>query len=301
MNQPRVRFARAAFASGAVLLCLVLTPLASHAQAWLPEKGSMNLSLDYSEILHKKHYLFTGAEVDVGHTSIEILNISGSYSPSDRLMIQASLPYVNARYIGESPHPSAVDDGSWHGTVTDLLLTGHFQVTDGPIAFAPYIGVVIPTHEYVVLGHAAPGRGLEEYWLGFYGARSLNDWIPRTYLQFRGNYAFVEKVADVAHDRTNATLEIGHFLNESWSARIIASKQWTHGGVDIPLPVGDPLFHFHDQLAEDEFVNVGTGLSWTLSDRVYVYAFYMQSIDGRNSHKVEHRVSLGVSYGVSDR
>ncbi|MGH8196787.1 MAG: hypothetical protein ACRETI_01315 [Steroidobacteraceae bacterium] len=284
--------------TGAALLGLALAPFAAHAQAWLPEKGSMSLSLDYTELLHKKHYLFTGAEIDIGHTSTEILNVSATYSPSDRVMIQASLPYVKSRYRGEFHHPTVVDDGRWHSTVTDLLLTAHFQWIDGPIGFAPYVGAVIPTQDYVVLGHAAPGRGLEEYWVGFYTATSLNDWVPRTYLQFRGNYAFVEKVADVTHDRTNATLEIGHFLSESWSARVIASKQWTHGGVNIPVPAGDPLFPFHDQLAEDEFVNVGAGATWAANERMSFYALYMQSIDGRNSHKVDHRVSVGVSYGA---
>lgn len=298
MNQPRMRWARARLASGAACFCLALAPISSHAQAWLPDKGSASLSLAYSNVLYKKHYISTGAEVDVGHTSSEILDIGASYSPSDRLMLHASLPYVNSRYRGDFPHPSVVDDGSWHGTVTDLLLTAHYQVTDGAIAFAPYVGVLIPTHDYVVIGHAAPGRGLEEFWLGFYTATSLNEWIPRTYVEFRGNYAFVEKVAEVSHDRTNAGLEIGHYLNESWSARFLVSRQWTHGGVQIPIPPSDPLFPFHDQLAEDEFVNLGAGFSWTLNDRVQLYGLYMQSIEGKNSHKVDHRVSFGMSYGT---
>ncbi|MGH8130757.1 MAG: hypothetical protein ACRES3_07880 [Steroidobacteraceae bacterium] len=113
-----------------------------------------------------------------------------------------------------------------------------------------------------------------------------------------GNEGLVLEIADVAHDRTNATLEIGYFLSEFWSARVLASRQWTHGGVDIPIPVSDPLFPFHDQLAADEFVNVEGGVSWTMNKRVSVYALYMQSIDGRNSHKVDHRVSLGMSYGT---
>ncbi len=69
------------------------------------------------------------------------MNIAGSYSPTDRLMIQASIPYVNSRYKGARPHPGDIDNGSWHSTLTDLLVTGHFQVSDGAIAFAPYVGV----------------------------------------------------------------------------------------------------------------------------------------------------------------
>jgi hypothetical protein len=303
MNPAQQRLARVGFASGAICLCLVLTPTVALAQAWLPEKGSMNLSLDYTSVLNKKHYNFAGKEKDVGHTDVEVLSIYGSYSPSDRVLISASLPYVKTRYrgAGGGGHDTEIDNGSWHDTFTDLFLSAHLQVADGPFAFSPYIGAVIPTNGYVVAGHAAPGRGLEEYWLGFNTALSLNEWIPRTYVQFRGNYAFVEKVAGISHDRTNVTLEIGHFLNESWSARVLASEQWTHGGINVPVPVSDPLFPFHDRLAAEEFVHVGAGVSWTMNDRVSFYGSYSEAIEGSNGHKLEHRVSIGFNYGLSNR
>jgi hypothetical protein len=291
---------RAVLASGALVPCLSLMPFVVQAQAWLPEKGSTSFSLDYSSVLNKKHYTPTGAEVDVGHTSIEILSIGGSYSPSDRVLVNATLPYVTSRYIGPGlgGHDTENDNGHWHDAVTDFQLTVHYQVTDGPIAFAPYIGVVIPTNDYETFGHSAPGRGLEEYWVGFFVAGSLNDWIPRTYVQLRGNYAFVEKVQDIAHDRSNASLEIGHFLNDSWSVRAIVTNQWTHGGIDVPVPLTSPLFPDHDRLAAEELLNVGAGVSWYLNERMNLYGLYLQSIDGTNAHKVDHRVSIGMGYGL---
>jgi hypothetical protein len=55
-----------------------------------------------------------------GHQGLEIL------SP----VIEASIPFVNARYKGDFPHPPAIagdiDDGTWHGTLTDLLVTAHY-------------------------------------------------------------------------------------------------------------------------------------------------------------------------------
>jgi hypothetical protein len=298
MKRTAASLALAVAAGSAAVVALSLAPAIALAQAWLPDKGSSSVSLAYSQVLHKKHYTSNGQEVDIGHTSSEIVNIAGSYSPSDRWMLQASVPYVNARYKGGSPHPSPVDDGSWHGTLTDFLLTAHYQVADGAIAFAPYAGVLIPTHDYVVIGHAAPGRGLEEFWLGFFTATSLNEWIPRTYVELRGNYAFIETIRDVSHDRTNLGLEIGHYLNPDWSARFVATRQWTHGGVQIPIPPTNPLFPFHDQLAEDEFLNVGAGFSWRMNDRIELFGFYMHSLEGRNSHKVDHRVSIGMTYGA---
>jgi hypothetical protein len=298
MNPAGMRLARAVVASGGVFVSLVLAPIDSRAQAWLPEKGSMSFSLDYSDVLYKKHFTDTGDEIDVGHTSTEIIGLSATYSPSDRWQLHASLPYVKSRYIGSAPHPTEVDDGNWHGTFSDLLLAAHYQVTESPIGFAPFVAVVIPVKDYETLGHAAPGRELDEYWLGFYAARSLNEWIPRTYVQTRFSYAFVEKVAGVSHDRTNASLEIGHFLNESWSGQLFVARQWTDGGVNIPLPATSRLFPFHDQLASEELLNAGAGIAWAVNDRLSVSGFYVQSLEGENGHKMEHRFSLGMTYGV---
>jgi hypothetical protein len=291
---------RVLIASVAVVSCLAVTLSTAHAQAWLPQKGSSSYSFDYTSVLNKDHYTPTGAERDVGHTSIEILSIGGSYSPSDRVQVSASLPYVNSRYIGlgGGGHDTEQDNGHWHGSVTDLQLTVHYQLADGPIAFAPDIGFLIPTNNYESFGHSAPGRRLDEYWIGFYTATSLNDWIPRTYVQLRGNYAFVEKVQDVAHDRSNASLEIGHFLNDAWSLRALVTRQWSHGGIDVPVPLDSPFFPDHDRLAAEELLNVGAGVSWRLNERVSLYGFYMHSLEGENAHKVDHRVSVGVSYGI---
>lgn len=301
MNHVWLRGTRAVFASGAACLCLSLVTADSQAQAWLPEKGSASVTLNFSNIINKHHYTPVGREVDVGHTDLEITTLSGSWSPANRWLVNASLPYVSTRHRGPNGggHTTEIDDGSWHGTVTDLLLTVHYQVSDGPIAFAPYVGVSTPTQNYVSFGHAAPGRRLDEYWLGFYAATSLNEWIPRTYVQTRVNYAFVEEVQDIGHDRTNASLEFGYYLNESVSARLMLTRQWTHGGINVPVPLISPLFPDHDRLAAEELTNVGLGASWNINKRLSVYGLYLQSVDGTNAHKVDHHLSLGMSYGTS--
>ncbi len=282
------------------MLGVALLPGSALAQAWLPAEGSAGFAFDFSNVLNKKHYNRFGDEVDVGHTDVQIYNFSASYSPSDRIALNASLPLVRTRHRGENGggHDTEIDNGSWHDAVTDLQLMASFQATGDPVAFAPYVGLLIPTNDYTTFGHAAPGRGLEELWLGFYVGASLHPWIPRTYVQLRGNYAFVEEVAGISHDRSNATLEVGHYLNPFWSIRAVVSSQWTHGGIDVPIPVDDPLFPYHDQLAAEEFVSVGAGGSWVINERMSAYGLYMQSIEGTNGHKVDHRISVGISYGV---
>ena len=300
MNQALRHRTRAKIAGGAACACLAFAPSVSQAQAWLPEKGSTSVSLAFTDVLNKKHYNRLGVEVDVGHTDLNITTLAGSYSLSDRVMLSASLPFVRSRHRGPNGggHDTAIDQGDWHGSVTDFQLTAHYQVSDGPIAFAPYVGLSTPTHNYVSFGHAAPGRRLDEYWVGFFAATSLNEWIPRTYVQTRVNYAFVEKVQDIAHDRTNASLEFGYYLTESVAARVLVTRQWTHGGINVPVPLTSPLFPDHDRLAAEELQNFGLGASWAINERMSVFGLYLQSFEGTNAHKVDHHVSLGMSYGT---
>lgn len=287
-----------------LLPCLALLSPGAGAQAWLPPKGTYSYSIDYSKTLNKKHLTSTGDEVDVGHTDINTMSLSGSYSPTNRISINASLPIVRTRYRGAGlgGHDTTIDDGTWHSTITDLQFTVNYQLINGVFSLAPYAGAVIPTHDYTTFGHSAPGRGLNEVWVGTYAAMSLNEWIPRTYVQVRGNYAFVEKVVGISHDRINATLEIGYFFNPSWNVRAIVSEQWTSGGIDVPVLPTNPdfaiLLPVHDQLAAEEFINVGGGATWVINERMSVYGLYMQTIEGSNSHKVDHRMVIGYSYGV---
>ena len=74
--------------------------MAAQAQAWLPQEGSYSYSIDYSNTLNKFHYLRDGAEIDAGHTDINVMTLSGSYSLTDRISINASLPVVKSRYRG---------------------------------------------------------------------------------------------------------------------------------------------------------------------------------------------------------
>jgi hypothetical protein len=81
-----------------------------------------------------------------------------------------------------------------------------------------------------------------------------------TYVQVRGNYSFVEKVAGISHDRINATLEIGYFFNPSWKRPhhwVRAMDGWRYQCAGAPnrpaIPGPVPV---HDVLADEEFINV---------------------------------------------
>ncbi len=158
---------------------------AAHAQAWLSSAGSGDLYLSYVDTWVTKHYLSAGTEVDAGHIRTFTYGLGADYSPTDRLQFSASLPLVESGYHGASPHilpgavhPVEVDDGSYHATFTDLRTEMHYQLALQPVAIAPYMAYVFPTHNYETLGHAAPGRGLDETWLGVAVGKSLDRMDP---------------------------------------------------------------------------------------------------------------------------
>ena len=283
----------------AVAVLLLLSPWFAGAQAWLPEQGTFSWSVVYNSVLNKKHYLPDGDEVDVGHTQTHSIGLIASYALTDRWTVAGGIPYVRSKYDGARPHPTHVDDGDYHTSFTDFRLELHFQALEEPVALAPYVAVILPSHDYETLGHAAPGRGLNEQWLGFFVGKSLDPWLARTYVQARYNYAFVEKVAGISHDRSNADLELGYFPTERWSLRAVVLWQDTHGGIDVPVPPSHPLFDHHDQIAEESFLNVGAGLACSLTDRIDIHALYLTSVSGKNGHKLDTGLTVGLSYRVA--
>jgi hypothetical protein len=292
-------------ASRAVAAIALLLPGIASAQAWLPDKGTLNTSFIVSDILNREHYLPNGDEIDVGHTRSTTYAFYASYGVTDRVMVSASLPYVTTRYWGPPSHGGApgltADNGDEHGSLTDLRLSVHYQLLEQPFAFAPFMSYVLPVADYYVKGHAAQGRHLNELLLGFNAGKNLNEWIPRTYVQARYTYAFVDKVADIKHDRTNVNLELGTFVTPRWSLSAYGSWQWTHGGIDVPVPRSSPLFPYHDRLAADEFFNLGLGTGWSLTPAMTAFAIYTQGIHGSNGHKVNQGVTVGFSYGYRPR
>ncbi len=288
----------------AAIACLSWSGPAA-AQAWLPDAGTLSYSLTFNDTLHRDHYTKDGDEVDVGHTRVQSYGLVVSYSPTDRLMLVAGVPYVTTRYWGPPSHGGYpgihVDDGDVHKTFTDLRVSAHYQVTEFPVAFTPLVAVVVPTHDYETFGHAAHGRILNEYWVGFQLGKNLDEWIPRTYAQLRYTYAFVEKVQDITHDRSNYTLELGTFLTPNLNLSAYGMWQQTHGGVEMPTPQSSPLFEAHDRIGDAEYFTVGLGLGYAFTGDWSSFVTYSQGITGRNGHKLNQGLTVGFAYGYRPR
>ena len=214
-----------------LILAAALLPATSFGQAWLPDKGVFNAALIYNDVSNLAHWGSTWDDPPQPDGSIDVeartLAFLGTYGITDRWTVSAALPYVNTRYKGPPSHGGGpgftVDNGEWHGCMTDLRVGLHFQALERPFALAPFVGYVTPIGDCYTRGHAANGRDLEETLIGLSVGKSLDPWIPRTYAQVRYSYAFVEKVHGISHDRDNLNVELGTFFTPRWNASLYLS------------------------------------------------------------------------------
>jgi hypothetical protein len=292
-----------------LILTAALLPATSFGQAWLPDKGVFNATLIYNDVSNLAHWGATWDAPPQPDGSIDVkartLAFLGTYGITDRWTVSAALPYVNTRYKGPPSHGGGpgftVDNGEWHGSLTDLRVGLHFQALERPFALAPFVGYVTPIGDCYTRGHAANGRDLEETLIGLSVGKSLDPWIPRTYAQARYSYAFVEQVHGIAHDRDNLNVELGTFFTPRWNASLYGAWQWTHGGITLPVPPSSPHFLHHDQVGEDEFFNAGFGTGFAVTEEMTLFAIYMEGIEGKNGHKIDQALTFGISYGFRPR
>ena len=310
MDHARLPRALFLLLSGTLAICSTAPAL---AQAWLPPKGEASLALGYGDIFVNKHYLGTSAnrgdnvENDFGHIRSQSIQLALGYGLSDRLAVSVALPYILTKYYGTPnqnffPHTISIDDGHYHGIFQDFRFDLDYQLLRGPVAVAPFVAAVIPSHSYTYFAHSAAGKALHEYLLGSsFGAR-LDKLLAGSYVELTYSYAFVERVLGIHHDRSNGFLELGYFLTPSLSVRGIGTGVYTHGGIvgkaaDLPPP--PEIFLHHDQIGHESGISVGGGLSYVLTGSTEVYASYLTQVQGRGGHKIKDSLSFGVTYNFS--
>ncbi len=309
MDRPKARRALLAVLSG-VLAASSGAP--ARAQAWLPPKGEASFSLGYGNVFVNKHYLGgannpgDNVESDYGHIRSQNVGIGLTYGVTNRLMVALGLPYLVTKYYGTPgqnffPHTIPIDDGNYHGTFQDYRIDLSYQALNGPVAVAPFVAAVIPSHSYTSFAHAAPGRDLHEYLLGFSLGGRLDRLLPGSYVEITYSYAFVERLMNIHHDRSNVFLELGYFLTPSLSLRGIGTGIYTHGGIAFESPQTTPpeLFPIHDRIGHDSGIDLGGGLSYTLTGATTLNVSYLTQVQGRGGHKIKDALSFGVSYSFS--
>jgi hypothetical protein len=237
-----------------VPLIMAVSASSARAQAWLPAQGEGTVSVLFSDVFAKYHYLPTTPQ-DFGHIRTETVLLDVTYGLTDKVAITVGIPWVASRYSGAYPHPLAdltgvtpLDDGTYHQTFQDFRFDVRYNITRRGLVLTPFIGSIVPSHSYTYFAHTAPGRDLNELQLGVSAAGMLDSLVPGTFVQASYSYGVTEKVLDIAHNRSNMSLEIGYFVTPTLRLLALSTGQLTHGGVDAPSPTDKCCFQSTTEL-----------------------------------------------------
>ncbi|HTH02743.1 MAG TPA: hypothetical protein VL882_20865 [Vicinamibacterales bacterium] len=273
------------------------------AQAWVPQQGEGSVSLAAQQLNVKKHLAGTIAK-DAGHINTGVLLADVTYGLTDKFAVDLAIPFVVTKYSGTSPHPNTtIDDGTYHNSFTDFRMSVRYNLTRKGAVITPYVGSVVPSHDYAYYGHAAFGEQLNELQVGTFVAKLFTSGVPGMFVSSRIAYGFVEKVQDLSHNRSMADLEAGYFVTPSFRAFGMINGQRTHGGVDFPitgtsgLPV--ELRPVHDVIQRVNYVNLGAGLAYSIDDSFDLFGSFVREVAGRNGHVLNRGITIGASWSFS--
>jgi hypothetical protein len=308
-------------ASFSVLAACVLIALGSawsdaHAQAWVGDKGSLELGLDYNlgvsdKVVVDKSFDTNGdgapddAFADAGTTTHQI-TLGAEYVPVRRLAVSLALPLGIFKYTGDKtlyPHGGGgtYDDGNTHATLTDLRVGARYQVLEEPIALSPHLGFSIPLADYETIGNAVAGRHLMAAHLGLGIGRVFG---AATYVHLLYEFSLVQKydrTADTAkhgQNRSDLAFTVGHkLLGQRLDLHLDANARLTHGGVnfsEFDMLTPDEAM-YHDAILKEDIILVGGGVGYQINNSLGVTMSARLFLTGANTQNASV-LALGVAW-----
>jgi hypothetical protein len=292
-----------AVASTVTLLGTLAVPPDVCAQAWLPAKGEGSVAVAVQSTNVKNH-LATTTPVAGGEIDSFTMMTDFTYGLTDRIAVDFAVPFVMSKYTGPRPHPGTnIDDGTFRGSFTDVRFAVRYNITRGGAVITPYVGSLVPSHNYAFYGHAAPGMRLNEIQVGAYVAKLFERGVPGMFVSGRYAYGFVEKVLDISHNRSSADLEVGYFFSPSFRAYAGLAGQYTHGGIDFPLGGMNALpveqRPVHDRIQRVHYLDISAGAAYSITDSIDVFGSFSKLALGRNGHALNRGITVGASWSFS--
>ncbi len=292
-----------------ILIVLLLAfPVGVRAQsAWLPVSGEGLVSVEFQSLAYKGHFEEHGIKIDRAVPSQSFLGIIRfEFGLTDKFAFTARLPYIASRFTGDEhepvtvllreryehfrlQHPDAVvtnlDTGNYYATFQDLQFSFRYNLTNQAVVVTPALAVTIPSHDYHTVGDAAPGQNRRALHAGVNIGALLAPFAPKAYVHGRYFYSFVQPLAGVSLDRSNAEIEVGYALMPTLAIRGMGAWLRTHGGVPFSVAYEDvELFLVHDRLLASRHLHVGGGATLSLTDRMDLDAAVMKFHSGSDTH-----------------
>jgi hypothetical protein len=283
------------------------TPATAYAQAWVGEKGSLDVSLDYNLAISDK--VIADGDLpdfeDAGTTSHEFV-LGGEYVILPRLGASVSLPMALLTFTGDRnafQHPGggAYDDGKLHATLTDLKAAVRYQLFEDPVAFSPHVGFSIPVADYETVGNTVAGRHLKALQLGFGVGRLLTEAMyAHLFYEFSlvERYDRTELTRIAGQNRSDAAITIGYkLLDQRLDIHLDAAGRITHGGwkfSEFGMLEPEEIM-FHDPILAENILLAGGGVSYQITDTVAANLGGRLFVTGSNTQNASV-IAAGVSW-----
>jgi hypothetical protein len=221
------------------------------------------------------------------------------FGATDRLAVSTSLPLFEGKYQGTFPHKFPIDDGKYHGSLQNFGFMARYLAVERPVVLTPFVGFTLPVWDYEHFAHSAIGMQMWEVNLGFNAARRLDPVLPNAYFQLRYAYVITQEVLGIRPNRSRIDTELRYFLTPRLAVRALAGSEVTHTGLDFPKDFPsrtNNLWHHHDQISAVNYLNVGGGVSFAVTNSLDVFATMATSVWGENGHALNTGLSLGASW-----
>jgi len=296
------------------VMLLTALPVSASAQAWLPDKGSGGVSLQYQNDLVRNH-AYGSTQADAGHIDSHEIIADVVYGVTDRIAVRLSVPYIVSKYNGPKPHVieglPKLDNGRYHGTLQDLRFDVRYAISPNhSLAVTPFVTTIVPTHQYAYFAHSAAGADLQEVQVGSYVARTLDPIAPQLFVQARLGYGFVHPMLGISHNRSYLDLELGYAVRPGVRVFLVGTSFTTHGGISYPPPPavgrdvliaegGLPYWQHHDQIAHEQQANLGLGGAVAISRSLDAFGSIGTNMIEVNGHVMARGLSVGVTWHFS--
>ena len=281
------------------LLALVIAaPCCLLSQAWLSPQGEGTVSVLYQYSIDRLHAYSDGRAKDVGHMYWDTVVVDGDYSITDKLAVRMSLPYIDGKYVGHSPHtvvrgdPTtavAADDGTYHGALQDFRVDLRYRVSRGEWKIAPFFEAAIPTNSYPVFLHAVIGTDSREYRAGVNVGRALTPILRKAYFQGRYAFGISQRFANIAPKVSYGEFQLGYFLSRRISFQSSAAGVYSHNGITwdynlFPNNLTEDQWLNHVRISRVKQLDVGGGIGYSFNRSTSVVLSISHSVWGENTH-----------------
>jgi hypothetical protein len=263
-------------------------------------RGHGSISIGYQNTYVNGMFLpVPGGKAPIGYVRVQSISFDLNYFVADRWSVQLGIPYVEGRYRGPDPHcittgppqcagqvvpaqphPESrfLDDGSYHGAWQDWTVGAAYHGNIDDYLLTPTVIVYLPSHQYTFFANAAVGQDVKKLELAIDLAHQFE--LSNVYYRARAGHVFAEKTLGQSIDYNRLDLELGYFINETWTAKVFGSGKKGNGFTGNYDQTTEEWYR-HDQRAKHNYANVGAGLDYHLNDKYTVTATLQRLVWGQ--------------------